>query len=286
MPLDTSSYSLALLRLDGRRWNELRRINAQISTQAAADGSSYLEMGNTKVICTVSGPAEGRRVGGGSGGGEASIQVEISIAGFSGVERKKRSKTDKSVYFLPSLSTIADILLPRRISELSHTLTQALSSTLHLQHYPQSTITLSLHVLSLDGSLLSALINASTLALIDAGIPMSDYLTSCTAGLTSSTSSSQAPRPQAAIPGLHSLGDEDVDDPLLDLNGLEEQELPFLTVATLGEGEKVVVCVLETRVQMGKLEEMLAVGVSGCKRVRGILDEVVRAQGKRMVEGG
>src|SRR5436189_2261561 len=50
MPLDTSTYSLALLRLDGRRWNELRRIHAQISTQAAADGSSYLEMGNTMVI--------------------------------------------------------------------------------------------------------------------------------------------------------------------------------------------------------------------------------------------
>lgn len=96
MPLDTSSYSLALLRLDGRRWNELRRLNAQISTQAAADGSSYLEMGNTKVICTVYGPAEGRRIGGGGiAGGEATIQVEISIAGFSGVERKRRSKNDK-----------------------------------------------------------------------------------------------------------------------------------------------------------------------------------------------
>src|SRR6201994_2593783 len=51
MPLDTSSYALSLLRLDGRRWNELRRIHAQISTQPAADGSSYLEMGNTKVLC-------------------------------------------------------------------------------------------------------------------------------------------------------------------------------------------------------------------------------------------
>jgi exosome complex component RRP41 len=102
MPLDTSSYSLALLRLDGRRWNELRRLHAQISTQAAADGSSYLEMGNTKVICTVAGPAEGRRVGGGGGGGEASIQVEISIAGFSGVERKRRGRNDK--YELASLS--------------------------------------------------------------------------------------------------------------------------------------------------------------------------------------
>jgi len=98
MPLDTSSYSLALLRLDGRRWNELRRIHAQISIQAAADGSSYLEMGNTKVICTVAGPAEGRRTGGGGGGGgggDAQIQVDISIAGFSGVERKRRGRSDK-----------------------------------------------------------------------------------------------------------------------------------------------------------------------------------------------
>jgi exosome complex component RRP41 len=96
MPLDTASYSLALLRLDGRRWNELRRLTAQISTQAAADGSSYLEMGNTKVICTVSGPTEPTTAGGSrSGGDNAEVRVEISIAGFSGVERKKRARNDK-----------------------------------------------------------------------------------------------------------------------------------------------------------------------------------------------
>ena len=77
-------------------------MQAQISTQAAADGSSYLEMGNTKVMCTVAGPAEsGRRGGGGGGGGgggdddKASVQVEIGIAGFSGVERKRRGRGDK-----------------------------------------------------------------------------------------------------------------------------------------------------------------------------------------------
>jgi exosome complex component RRP41 len=30
MPLDTSAYALAHLRLDGRRWNELRRIHGQM----------------------------------------------------------------------------------------------------------------------------------------------------------------------------------------------------------------------------------------------------------------
>ena len=81
-------------------------MHAQISTQAAADGSSYLEMGNTKVICTVSGPVEVRRgaagavVSGsaGSGGDEkASVVVEVSVAGFSGVDRKRILRTDKSV---------------------------------------------------------------------------------------------------------------------------------------------------------------------------------------------
>jgi exosome complex component RRP41 len=96
MPLDTSTYSLALLRLDGRRWNELRRLTAQISTQAAADGSSYLEMGNTKVICTVTGPSEAKSTGGNrSGGDRADVQVSISIAGFSGVDRKRRGRGDK-----------------------------------------------------------------------------------------------------------------------------------------------------------------------------------------------
>ncbi|EKG13205.1 Exoribonuclease phosphorolytic domain 1 [Macrophomina phaseolina MS6] len=252
MPLDTSSYSLALLRLDGRRWNELRRLQAQISTQAAADGSSYLEMGNTKVMCTVTGPYEGRRQGGAAGAqrdGEAKIEVEIGFAGFSGIERKRRGRGDK------------------RTAEMQHTLVQAFASTLHTQRYPHSTISISLHILSQDGSLLAACLNAATLALVDAGIPMSDYLVACTAGSTAS----------------YSANDEQA-DPLLDLNNLEEQELPFLTVGCLGQKEEISVLVMESKVQMTRLEAMLAVGVDGCKRVRDILDGVVRAHGRKMLE--
>lgn len=107
MPLDTSSYSLALLRVDGRRWNELRRCHAQIRTQAAADGSSYLEMGNTKVMCVVTGPTDqqaARRVAGGGSGAQqqrseqdkdAEVVVSIVVAGFSSVDRKRRGRGDK-----------------------------------------------------------------------------------------------------------------------------------------------------------------------------------------------
>jgi exosome complex component RRP41 len=99
MPLDTSTYSLALLRLDGRRWNELRRLTAQIGTNPASDGSSYLEIGNTKVICTVSGPSEPKTSGrAGGGSGEALIVVEINMAGFAGIDRMKRGRNDKYAF--------------------------------------------------------------------------------------------------------------------------------------------------------------------------------------------
>lgn len=53
-------------------------------------------MGNTKVICTVSGPAEVRGRGGGGGGDErATVAVDICVAGFSGVDRKRRGRGDK-----------------------------------------------------------------------------------------------------------------------------------------------------------------------------------------------
>jgi len=80
MPLDTSSYALALLRLDGRRWNELRRLTAQISTQPPQMAPRISKWANTKVICTVNGPAEGKRLGAGGGSsGDAIIQVEWAL---------------------------------------------------------------------------------------------------------------------------------------------------------------------------------------------------------------
>lgn len=96
MPLDTSTtYPLTKLRLDGRRWNELRLLQAQISTNPASSGSSYLCMGNTAIMCSVHGPAEGRRGDGGAGGSAGSagavVEVDVNIAGFAGVDRKRRA---------------------------------------------------------------------------------------------------------------------------------------------------------------------------------------------------
>ena len=63
-------------------------------------------------------------------------------------------------------------------------------------------------------------------------------------------------------------------------------DVPWLTVGTLGAGEKVSVLVMDTKVRVEGLEGMLAVGVDGCKQVRKILDGVVRRKGERMLEEG
>lgn len=144
--------------------------------------------------------------------------------------------------------------------------------------YPRSTISVALHILSLDGALLAACVNATTLALVDAGVPMVDYMVACTAGSMTATATSGGGNPAAG----GGVGDDS--DPLLDLNGTEELELPFLTVGTLGAGEeRVGVLVMESRVPVERVEGMMAVGVDGCKQVREILDAVVRTHGKRLL---
>ncbi|RAQ74009.1 hypothetical protein AFCA_005630 [Aspergillus flavus] len=267
MPLDTSTtYPLTKLRLDGRRWNELRLLQAQISTNPASSGSSYLAMGNTTIMCSVHGPAEGRRgdtTGGAAGSSGAVVEVDVNVAGFAGVDRKRRAGgSDK------------------QSSRIATTLRAAFQSHLHTYLYPHSTISIHVSVLSADGSLLAAAINACTLALVDAGIPMPGLLCGCTAGMSGSASTPRDPR-------------NDELDPLLDLSLPEEQELPFLTVGTttsvpVGENAmdddeedmKVSMLNMDSKVHCTYVETMLAVGIDGCNQIREILEGVIKGSNK------
>lgn len=45
-------------RLDGRRPSELRKVRARMGVFEQADGSAYIEQGNTKALAVVYGPHE------------------------------------------------------------------------------------------------------------------------------------------------------------------------------------------------------------------------------------
>ncbi|RUS23464.1 ribosomal protein S5 domain 2-type protein [Endogone sp. FLAS-F59071] len=159
----------------------------------------------------------------------AIINVEFNIAPFSTAERKKRSKSDK------------------RSLELASSIKQTFEPVIMTTLYPRSQIDIYLQILQDDGGTLQACINASTLALIDAGLPMIDYVCACTAG---------------------SIDKE----PILDLNHIEESsESPELTVAILPKTGK-----MESRLHVDNFENVANLASEGCGQIQAMLDKVIR----------
>lgn len=230
-------YSPEGLRVDGRRWNELRRFDCQINTHPnSGDGLSYVEQGNTKVICLVTGPMEPKQ--------QLSlcmIEVNVNIANFSTFDRRKRGKND------------------RRVQELRTTLERTFDQLVMTHLYPRTLIKVDLTVLAQDGGLLALLVNAMTLALIDAGIAMYDYVSSVLAGLLDT----------AAI---------------LDLNSLEEMDMSGLTIGVVGTLEKLAMLMLEDKMPVDRLEQVLLLAIAGSHRIREMMDEEVRKHGNERLK--
>ncbi|ODQ66741.1 ribosomal protein S5 domain 2-like protein [Nadsonia fulvescens var. elongata DSM 6958] len=236
--LEKCIYSPEGLRADGRRWNELRQFKCQINTHAnSSDGSSYVEQGYSKVVCIVNGPKEpdGRSH---TFLDKACISVEVNIASFSTVDRKKVVRNNK------------------RVQELNTTIQRTLEEAVLSHLYPRTQIDISIQVLQQDGGLLPTCVNAATLALIDAGIPMVDYVSACSAGIYDTT-------------------------PLLDLNTMEENDLAFLTVGVIGKSDSLALLMMETRMSMDNLEPVMAIAIAGSHSIRDIMDREVRRHGKQ-----
>lgn len=97
--------------------------------------------------------------------------------------------------------------------------------------YPRSQIDVYVTVLQQDGGLLQTCINGTTLALINAGIPMLDFVCAVTGGVHSTS-------------------------PLLDLTTLEENDVPHVTVAIMPKTGKVALVTMETRLHVDRFEEI------------------------------
>lgn len=130
-------------------------------------------------------------------------------------------------------------------------------------------------------ALLQAAINATTLALISAGLPLLDYICALTlASYPSQSSTSPQITPfELTSPSVpHSNSETGTkgsgSTTLIDLCQAEENVLPCLTVAILPRSGKISLVSLETRVGVGRFEEMLRWGVEGSKVVQEAMEEV------------
>jgi len=149
-------------RTDGRGPADLRPIHIEVDVLANADGSAYVEQGNTKILAAVYGPKEvhPRHMGLPD---RAILRCRYHMAPFSVEQRKSPA---------PS----------RREIELSKVIREALEPALFLEHYPRTAIDVFVEVLQADGGTRCASITAASLALADAGIPMRDLVAAVAAG--------------------------------------------------------------------------------------------------------
>jgi len=222
------------LRLDGRKANELRRIQCRMGVYGQADGSAYLEQGNTKVLAAVYGPHEMRGSRLKPLFDKVVVNCQYSMAVFSTGERKRRPRGD------------------RKSMEMSQHLKQTFEATIKTELYPRSQIDIFVEVLQADGGNYCACVNAATLALIDAGIPLKDYVSACTASLVADT-------------------------PLVDVSSLEATTGgPELTVAAHPKSGQIVLLEMSHRFHLDHLSQVMDVALAGCRDIYTILDKVVR----------
>lgn len=221
-------------RLDGRKPHELRKTQCRLGVFGQSDGSAYLEQGNTKVLATVYGPHEVRGSRTKTLHDRVLVNCQYSMATFSTGERKRRPRGD------------------RRSQEMTMHLRQTFEAAIKTELYPRSQIDIFVEVIQADGGNFCACINAATLALLDAGIPMKDYVCACAVGFANDT-------------------------PLVDVSYIEGMGGgPELILALLPRSEQIVLLEMNSRLHVDHLEKMLEVATKGCKDTYAILDQAVR----------
>lgn len=155
------------LRLDGRKTDEIRDIEIQVGVLSRADGSCYLKMGNNKVIAAVYGPREvhPRHQ---QNSTRAIVRYKYNMASFS-VEDRKRPGPD------------------RRSIEVSKVSREAIEDMVFTEYFPKSAIDIFVEVLQADAGTRTAALNAASVALADAGIPMRGLISACAVGKVDDT---------------------------------------------------------------------------------------------------
>jgi len=219
-------------RADGRHPTELRNVTIALSPHPHATGSATLTHGLTEVQATVFGPKE-HRMRGNALHDRATLNVELAMAPWSGNDWRKRGRGD------------------RRSQELAAAIKSTFEPVIQTALYPRSEICVYLQVFQQDGGVLQACINATTIALIDAGVAVSDYVCALTCGVHITT-------------------------PLLDLSQNEESDLPSLTVAVMPRRGKVTLVLMETRLHVDRFQEVFKLASQGAKVIHNEMRRVVR----------
>lgn len=210
-------------RLDGRGFKEFRPITVEAGPLGRANGSAIFRFGDTWALVGVYGPRE-MHPKGLQNPTKATLRTKYFMAPFSTWERSKPGNS-------------------RRSTEISKVLKEALLSVLLLEEYPKTAIDVYMEILQADASTRIAAVNAASIALAEAGIPMKNMISSVSVGK--------------------------VDGQIvLDVGGLEDNFGDVDTaVATIGDLDRFVLLQMDGIVTRHEFEELLRLAREGTAQV-------------------
>ncbi|MFQ3321418.1 MAG: exosome complex component RRP41 [Candidatus Thalassarchaeaceae archaeon] len=150
------------LRMDGRSATDVRPITIETGVVPVADGSCRMTWGTNDVIVAVYGPMEAhpRKI---QRQDRAVLDVRYNMAPFSTTDRIR-----------PGFN--------RRSREISKVTADALASVVLLEMYPRSKIRVEIEVICAEAGTRCVGLTAASVALADAGIPMTDMVVSVASG--------------------------------------------------------------------------------------------------------
>ncbi|MDD5651623.1 MAG: exosome complex exonuclease Rrp41 [Candidatus Nanoarchaeia archaeon] len=150
-------------RIDGRKFDELRPMEAKVGVVKRANGSAMFKIGNTQAIAAVYGPKQlypGHLQNPETG----LLRCNYNMIAFSGSGNRVRPGPN------------------RRSKEISMVTESALNSVIDLSQYPNAVVDIFIELVNTDAGTRCAGICAAAMALADAGIPMKELVAAVSVG--------------------------------------------------------------------------------------------------------
>lgn len=214
-------------RKSGRAANEIRKMSAKVGVIPNADGSAIFTFGDTIAIAAVYGPRllHPQHI---QNPQKGILRVSYDLMSFSVDDRKRPGPN-------------------RRAQEISKVMEYALSPVLDLSGFPNTVVDVQVYIPQADAGTRTAGINAASLALAQAGIPMKNLISSVALGKI----------------------DKDL---VVDVDKMEEdfeegEGAADLPVAMIGNTDQFTLFQLDGKIQPDKIKESLTLAREACSQI-------------------
>ena len=228
------------MRIDGRKNEQIRQVKVTRNYTKYAEGSVYIEVGDTKVLCNVS--VEERVPQFLKGSGEGWITAEYNMLPRSTGTRKVRD--------------IARLKLDGRTMEIQRLIGRALRSVVDLKALGERTLWIDCDVIQADGGTRTTSISGAFIAMVDAinkihktkpfkVYPIRNFVAATSVGILNGEK-------------ILDLCYEEDSKAMVDMNIIMTDEGEFVEVQGTGE---------EKPFSRGELNELLDLGEKGIKQM-------------------